>query len=90
MIIHSGAKVGRPWYMMLVLGYVLVLGMLTLTRNIIVSLQLAISVCPSIEPHNPKRTFYECGHEETPRIPPFNSPPLELRGLTSSTIWVKK
>lgn len=72
------------------LGYVLVFGMPTLTRDIFVSLQLAISVCPSIEPHNPKRTFYECGHEETPRIPPFNSPPLELRGLTSSTIWVKK
>jgi hypothetical protein len=76
--------------MMVVLGYVLVLGMLTLTHDILLSLQLAVSVCPSIEPHNPKRTFCEFGHEETPRTPPFNSPPLELRGLKSSTIWVKK
>ena len=77
MIIHSGAKFVRPWYLMSVLGYVLVLGMLTLTRDIFVSLQLAISVYPSIKPHNPSRTFCEFGHEETPRTPPFNSPPLE-------------
>lgn len=55
MIIHSGAKVVRPWDIMLVLGYVLVLGMLTLTRGIFVNLQLAISVCSSTKPHNPTK-----------------------------------
>jgi len=76
--------------MMVILGYVLVLGMLTLTHDFLLSLQLAVSVCPSIEPHNPKRTFCEFGHEETPRTPPFHSPPFELIGLKSLTIWVKK
>ena len=68
MIIHSGAKFVRPWYLMSVLGYVLVLGMLTLTRDIFVSLQLAISVYPSIKPHNPSRTFVNLVTRKHPEL----------------------